>query len=515
MVLIPPMMKNLLYILIFVPLALFGQENYSLSFDGIDDYVEIDSSESLRILNDLSISLNLSFKEQVSSSNWFGLLAYMGFEVAGQESEEKNILYGIMITPSDKIDIYHEYDDGINTIDYNSSIQINYDSYVDITVTRNIELQQYLYYENGHLVDSMNFDFNPSGGISSNLYIGSRANGENACKVDINSLQIWDDVLDEQEIMSYINCPPDGNEDDIVGYWNFNEGSGDTVYDLSGNGNHGIINGATYSEGVPETTCSILDQLYASFDAWNVTIDLSAGWNMFGYGCPSPIDVSEGLSIHTESIAIVKDNNGAAYMTEWNFNGIGDFTPGFGYQIKVTEAIEGFSLCDWYVNDIPEDNIVSLQDYIVQLEDSIELLNTIPTYEVGDFAEGGIVFYIDETGEQGLVAALEDLGAMDWYDASSSAGAATYQGFSDWFSPSVEQLELMYNNIGNGGLEGNIGSFVNDIYWSSTEQMQFSTQYPDGAPYESPAYNFVDFENGSISFHNNEEINYVRPIRSF
>jgi len=34
-------MKNLLYILLFVPLALFGQENYSLSFDGVDDYVSL------------------------------------------------------------------------------------------------------------------------------------------------------------------------------------------------------------------------------------------------------------------------------------------------------------------------------------------------------------------------------------------------------------------------------------------------------------------------------------------
>ena len=34
-------MKKLLYILLLVPFALFGQENYSLSFDGVDDYLEI------------------------------------------------------------------------------------------------------------------------------------------------------------------------------------------------------------------------------------------------------------------------------------------------------------------------------------------------------------------------------------------------------------------------------------------------------------------------------------------
>ena len=106
----------------------------------------------------------------------------------------------------------------------------------------------------------------------------------------------------------------------------------------------------------------IITQLNQSFDAWNVSIDLQEGWNMFGYGCPSPIDVAEGLSNHAESISITKDNNGNVYMPQFSFNGIGDLTPGFGYQIMVTEAVEGFSLCDWYVNDIPEDNIISLQD---------------------------------------------------------------------------------------------------------------------------------------------------------
>ena len=41
--------------------------------------------------------------------------------------------------------------------------------------------------------------------------------------------------------------------------------------------------------------------------------------------------------------------------------------------------------------------------------------NEITSYRVGDLAQGGIVFYVDETGQHGLVAALEDLteGATD------------------------------------------------------------------------------------------------------
>ncbi|MHC4626225.1 MAG: LamG domain-containing protein [Planctomycetota bacterium] len=36
---------------------------------------------------------------------------------------------------------------------------------------------------------------------------------------------------------------------ELVAYWSFNEGAGDTVFDLSGNGNDGTINGASWGEG--------------------------------------------------------------------------------------------------------------------------------------------------------------------------------------------------------------------------------------------------------------------------
>ncbi len=40
---------------------------------------------------------------------------------------------------------------------------------------------------------------------------------------------------------------------DLVGWWNFNEGSGTTAGDISGYDNHGNIIGATYVDGVPGT----------------------------------------------------------------------------------------------------------------------------------------------------------------------------------------------------------------------------------------------------------------------
>jgi hypothetical protein len=118
-----------------------------------------------------------------------------------------------------------------------------------------------------------------------------------------------------------------------------------------------------------------------ALNSWNTTIGLVVGWNMFGYGCPEIIDVVEALSDYTQSIVIVKDNDGSVYLPEFSFNGIGDFTSGYGYQIKLVEAIEDFSLCDWYLNDIPEDNFMSIQEEITLLEAKLDSLNSLACIE--------------------------------------------------------------------------------------------------------------------------------------
>jgi len=286
---------------------------------------------------------------------------------------------------------------------------------------------------------------------------------------------------------------------------------------------------------------NIVSSLQQALESWNTTIDLDEGWNMFGYGCPNSIDVFEGLSNHTENVAIVKDNNGSVYMPEFSFNGIGAFTPGFGYQIKVTEAIEDFSLCDWYVNDIPEDNIVSLQDENASLQDSIDILSATTVYQVGDLSEGGMVFYLDETGQHGLVASQEDLdGAYEWgcyggdveiadfnfqigtglentsaivnqncqtvnggITAAQAAIDAEIDGYTDWFLPSRNELYQMYLNIGQGGLDDNynVGVFYGG-YWSSSED------FIDQAWYVSflNGYSLATIKNSTMK---------VRVIRSF
>ena len=113
---------------------------------------------------------------------------------------------------------------------------------------------------------------------------------------------------------------------------------------------------------------------------------------------------------------------------------------------------------------------------------------------IGDHIGGGIVFYVDASGQHGLMAAEADFAAIPWSNGASILTGAnsttdglfnttllnsTYGetsfyaarickeyfggGFSGWFLPSKDQLNQLY-------LQKNIvGGFANSNYWSSTE----------------------------------------------
>ena len=69
-------------------------------------------------------------------------------------------------------------------------------------------------------------------------------------------------------------------------------------------------------------------------------IALAEGWNMMSYLRSNTADVIPVMDGIVEDILILKDEDGNIYMPEFGFNGIGNFAPGIGYQIKTTIATE-------------------------------------------------------------------------------------------------------------------------------------------------------------------------------
>ncbi|MEZ7838269.1 MAG: hypothetical protein QMB13_02980, partial [Flavobacteriales bacterium] len=99
-------------------------------------------------------------------------------------------------------------------------------------------------------------------------------------------------------------------------------------------------------------------------------INLPQGWSMFGYNCEEPQEVTPALHEIVDKIVIVKDHFGNAYLPELDFNGIGDFTNGVGYQIKMIEQVDGFQFCS---SVLPDDGIGQADLDSVQTELAIAL----------------------------------------------------------------------------------------------------------------------------------------------
>ncbi|MEJ5245769.1 MAG: DUF1566 domain-containing protein [Bacteroidota bacterium] len=173
---------------------------------------------------------------------------------------------------------------------------------------------------------------------------------------------------------------------------------------------------------------------------------------------------------------------------------------------------------------------------------------SVKTYQVGDFAHGGIVFWVDATGQHGLVCAKTDQSTgIRWYAGTScntmARGDGPYAGkantaiiiathaalggdtnmyaarmcneliiteggttYGDWYLPSMQELLLMHNNrtaidstaVANGGTALSSNTF----YWSSNE-------------YSANMAKVITFLNGFSSYGGKNTHARVRAIRSF
>ena len=152
--------------------------------------------------------------------------------------------------------------------------------------------------------------------------------------------------------------------------------------------------------------------------------------------------------------------------------------------------------------------------------------NPIPMV-VGKAYQGGIIAYVDLTGQHGIIAATEDLDpAMAWdksgqtslgtssvigtgksntdkmYATGTSVAATntrnfTLNGYTDWYIPSRDELNQVFIN------KTIIGGFDYTVqYWSSSESGS------------TGAYS-QHFGTGTYYTHAKTYGCYIRPVRSF
>ncbi|TAL60948.1 MAG: LamG domain-containing protein, partial [Bacteroidetes bacterium] len=211
--------------------------NYSLQFDGNSDYVEIPDAD---VLSPSNFTIELWLKQPVVSSgrrNFYVAKANTSTQeydfvdqslIAGEEGLYAFVGNTYFMTTSHPVSnqwthIAVTFNTALNKIEiFNNGISLGTDTTTQEVVNTNLNLF---------------FGWVP-GQPTYNGFIGL------IDQIRISSIVRYTSSFN----VSYSNFPNDAS---TVGLWYFNEGTGLTVYDQSGNNNHGTIHGATWSTDVP------------------------------------------------------------------------------------------------------------------------------------------------------------------------------------------------------------------------------------------------------------------------
>ena len=208
-----------------------GPQPY-LSFDGVDDYVDLGNDSSLNITSNLTLEFEFSL-DNYKSLNQTILDKNLQYYVDILNTENKLRFYGKVIAPNEYL--------------FNFIPQTNTNYFISIVCNTNNNVSLYI---DGVFQESIS----SSGTLeanSSNVNIGRRNfsnSNDNYFGGDIKEFRIWNIARSGTDISNTYNQTLLGSETGLVSYYKFNEGSGTTLNDSAGT-NDGTIVGATWGQG--------------------------------------------------------------------------------------------------------------------------------------------------------------------------------------------------------------------------------------------------------------------------
>ena len=216
-------------------LAFFGNRNgtpwEALSFDGNDQAV-IPDNTALRIPGEMTIEA--WFRVTTHQNDWVRIV---GKGASGPRN------YGLWYHKNGHF-LFQQYGSGGSTnVSYLAPVQTN--QWYHIAGVRETAGASKLYI-NGQLQATDDSPVTTPSTSADALTIGY-AGFHTYHKGQIDEVRIWNVARTQSEIQANMNNKLTGNETGLVGYWDFNEGTGSIAYDQSGNGHNASINTATWT----------------------------------------------------------------------------------------------------------------------------------------------------------------------------------------------------------------------------------------------------------------------------
>jgi len=172
-------------------------------------------------------------------------------------------------------------------------------------------------------------------------------------------------------------------------------------------------------------------------------------------------------------------------VVEYNENEVGgDTNLVYSKVLSITES-----------SVVPDGKVWKVISVLEQASDAFNI--SVDSLQIGDEYGGGIVFYLDGNGGGKVCSKKQHESWGDIQFAMTFSSNLIAGGYSDWYLPSIEDLQEIYISIGQ------IADFEEKSYSSSTPVTSNSEWY------------VMSFYNGNVYTDYNYNSSLIRAIRSF
>ncbi|NOX48846.1 MAG: T9SS type A sorting domain-containing protein [Chlorobi bacterium] len=361
--------KQLLAVVIFVfgSLYLSGQGQYGLGFDGLDDYVNCGNDASLDITGNITIEAWV-YSTAINQNNWNRIVEkdwatsyYLG---SGDGASTNAIAFGM--------------DPNANQ---NNVVQTS-DNVLNLNVWHHVagtwDGSTLTIYVDGVLAASMPW-VNPADGSTNNTLIGAYYGAEpHFFDGSLDEVRIWDVSLTQAQIREnmYKELDNPALEANLVAYYSFNEGSGQTSADLSSNSNTAVLGGTvaiepsdpiwvtstapipyyTVADGAWTTVTTWANGQYPPYNAWSrVEINNAVTIGVSGAIGEAVINPVGSVTINAGNLVTV----GGSFIIRSNAGGSGSFINNGTFSYGSATVERYYAGSEWHLISSPISDAVS------------------------------------------------------------------------------------------------------------------------------------------------------------